>query len=150
MRIIIVEDDQNKLKQLESLIRKHRPSTAIIVCRSYQSGLSTIISDAADLILLDMSMPTYDQSPNEAGGRKRPFAGKEILRQMARRRISSPVLVITQFTRFGDGDDAISLEELVRDLESEQYGNYLGTISYSAEVANWEAELLAVLNGEEI
>lgn len=146
MKIIIIEDDQNKLKQIEAFIKKHRPFTIISVCRSYQSGLSTVLTEPADLIILDMSMPTYDQSPHENGGRKRPFAGKDILRQMMRREIASPVVIVTQFTRFGEESEAISLDELRQELSHAHYPNYIETIYYSAEAANWEQSLLSVLD----
>lgn len=145
MRILLIEDDQNKLKQLEHFILRQAPTAHISVRRSYQSGLEAVMASSFDLVLLDMSLPTYDQSPNEAGGRKRPFAGKEILRQMNRKHILSSVVVITQFTRFGEESETISLSQLRSDLGSAGYEIYRGTIYYSAEAANWESELREVL-----
>jgi DNA-binding NarL/FixJ family response regulator len=145
MKIILVEDDPNKLKQLWEFISRSTQGAHIVVRRSYQSGLSEILNSTADLVLLDMSMPTYDQSPTESGGRKRPFAGREILRKMNRHGKDFPVLIITQFTRFGDGPHAISLEELTTELEQLGYQNYLGTIYYSSDAANWEEKLLSAL-----
>ena len=148
MRILIVEDDQNKLKQLSSFIQKHRPQSDLVFQRAYQSGLAAVLSEAFDLVILDMSMPTYDQSPSETGGRQRAFAGKEILRQMQRKGIKAPVIVVTQFTRFGEGEEAISLTELVRELKGANFPNYRATIYYSPEAANWETELLKCLRSE--
>jgi DNA-binding response OmpR family regulator len=149
MKIILVEDDQNKLKQLQDFINRSVLHANISVRKSYQSGLSEILNSSADLVLLDMSMPTYDQTPTEPGGRNRAFAGKEILRKMNKRGKRFPVIIVTQFTRFGDGDQAISLEELKNDLEQLGYENYLGTIYYSAEASNWESELFTVLKDAE-
>ena len=149
MKIVLVEDDQNKLKQLQDFIARSAGGAEIVVRRSYQSGLSEILENSADLVILDMSMPTYDQTPTEPGGRKRPFAGREILRKMNKHGKRFPVVIITQFTRFGDGDQAISLEELTADLEGLGYENYLGTVYYSAEAANWEAKLFAILKDTE-
>ena len=145
MKILIVEDDPNKLKQLKDFLGDECPSDEIAVCRSYQSGLRGILAGASVLILLDMSMPTYDQSTTEGGGRKRHFAGREILRKMNRKGISSPVVIVTQFTRFGE-DGTISLDELMDELDSFGYRNYLGTIFYSAEAANWKEKLRRVLS----
>lgn len=145
MNILIIEDDQNKLKQLQSFIQKERPDAAVNVRRSYQSGLSEIVGGGHDLIILDVSMTTYDQSPTESGGRKRPFAGREILRHMSRKGIATPVVVVTQFPRFGEGDESMSLKELVAQLEQSAFSNYLGTIYYSAEEANWENKMREIL-----
>jgi CheY-like chemotaxis protein len=145
MNILIIEDDQNKLKQLHSFIERERNDAQVEVRRSYQSGLAAIIEGGHDLVILDVSMTTYDQSPTESGGRKRPFAGREILRHMSRRNIETPVVVVTQFPRFGEGDESMSLKELMAQLEQSAFSNYLGTIYYSAEEANWESKMREIL-----
>ncbi|MES2658026.1 MAG: response regulator [Verrucomicrobiota bacterium] len=145
MKILLVEDDNNKLKQLGDFIAREKPEATIEIRKSYQSGLSAVLDGSSDLVLLDMSMPTYDQSPTEGGGRKRHFAGREILRKMNRKCVISPVVIITQFTRFGE-DGAISLEEVTEELDALGYENYLGTVFYSAEAANWQETLRHILN----
>src|SRR5688572_11886351 len=109
MKILIVEDDENKRNQLINFIKDEFPETDIKTAKSMQSGLRTIINEKFDLVLLDMTMPTFDIDVNEVtGGRPQPYAGREILRQMRRRNLETPVLVITQFDRFGDTSNSIT------------------------------------------
>jgi CheY-like chemotaxis protein len=142
MRILIVEDDQNKLKQLASFIMDRWPDFEITERRSYRSGLAEIVSNHYDLILLDMSMPTFDKTPEESGGRTRIFAGREILWQMAKRDIRTATMIVTQFESFGEGVDQMSLSELEKDLETAFSTSYLATVYYNAAHENWKEALV--------
>lgn len=141
MKILVIEDDQNKLKQLSAYIRGRWAHCSITERRSYHSGLEAIKNDTYSLILLDMSMPTYDITPREPGGRPRIFAGSEILRQMERKKISAPVIIVTQFETFGEADKRISLAELQNQLSSQFPQNYIGTVYYNAAHDNWKKDL---------
>lgn len=142
MNILIVEDDQNKLAQLTSFI-SNRQHTASIESRcSYNSALARLLKPPSfDLILLDMSMPTFDKTLAESGGRHRPYGGKDILRKLQRNGVKTPVVVVTQFTHFGEGKTCISLDVLKQQLAEEGFDNYRETIFYSAEGTTWESEL---------
>ncbi|MBB5034486.1 response regulator [Prosthecobacter vanneervenii] len=142
MKILIVEDDQNKLAQLRSFILQHTPSIFIESCCSYRSALARLLEEEPfDLILLDMSMPTFDKSPSESGGRNRPFGGKDILRKLKHKGVKTPVVVVTQFTHFGEGKSCISLDVLKQQLAEEGFENYQTTIFYNAQGTTWEVEL---------
>lgn len=86
MKILIIEDDKNKLKQVTSFLRKIYINTEIIERYSYNSGIRELLTGSRfDLLLLDMSMPTFDITSVESGGRPKPFAGKEILRKLKKK-----------------------------------------------------------------
>lgn len=111
----------------------------IVEKHSYNSGLRAIIGEEFDLLLLDMSIPTYDISLEETGGRTRPFGGKDILEQIQRKKISCKVIVITQFEIFGE--KRINLEQLKKELSVEFTNNYLGTVYYNPSSDIWTREL---------
>lgn len=141
MNILIIEDDENKQEQIKNLVNQVINSCVISLAESYNSGLNSIIDNPPTLILLDMTMPTYDINSSEDGGRPQHYAGREILRQMDRRNIKIPVIVITQFDVFGDGPESMSREELDKQLEKDHPKNYKGTIYYNAASNTWKAEL---------
>ncbi|PEZ66761.1 response regulator [Bacillus anthracis] len=145
MKILIIEDDQNKRKQLVQYLSEIL-SNPIIECRlSYKSGLKEIINNKYNLIILDMSMPTFDITTTESGGKPLPFAGKEILRQMKRRSIKIPTIVVTQFEKFGDYEKSLNLEELRCELEEEYLGIYIDTVYYNPASSSWRKFLLEKL-----
>lgn len=141
MKILIIEDDQNKQEQLASFVSAVFGAQEIGRARSYRNGLASVLDGHWDLVLLDMQLPTYDKSPRESGGRQRPFAGEQILRKMALSAVTTPAIIVTQFEKFGDLGDAISLPQLVQRLERADYPNYKGTVYYHAKISDWKANL---------
>lgn len=146
MNILIVEDDENKLKQvMEYLNNIVGTNNSIIVKKSYQSGIKEILSGNYHFIILDMSLPTFDILPGGNGGRFRSYAGVDILDEIKRNNLSSRSVVLTQFDVFGEGENRTTLKELVNILEESYPENYLGTVYYNASQSNWKEELLQIL-----
>ncbi len=145
IRIMIVEDDDNKRRQITHVIADAFPLASIRTARSYQGGLRAIVGGDIDVVLLDMSMPSFDVTTEDDGGRSQAFAGREILRQMERRKIAVPVIVVTQFDRFGEGDDILTLSELDAQLEQSHSRNYRGAIYYDVAVDVWKHELVQAI-----
>jgi CheY-like chemotaxis protein len=145
MRILIVEDDPNKLAQVTEQIRLSCPDARIVERRSYQSGLKEILNNGADWFVLDMTLPTFDITATERGGRTRPFAGRELLREMKRRGITGRVIIVTQFESFGDGEGKMTLKELQVELTSTYPDTYLLTVYYHPAQSEWRQLLAAAL-----
>lgn len=79
MRILIIEDDSNKRRRIADEIRKIRKDVHLSEARSYQNGVRELMSNQFDFLLLDMSLPIYDISPDEDGFQVDPFSGRNIL-----------------------------------------------------------------------
>jgi CheY-like chemotaxis protein len=153
MRILIIEDDENKRKQLEGFLTGIVSECSIDICESYNSGLRSVLSnEVPDIVVLDMTMPTYDIGLDEDGGRPQHYAGRAILRQMKRHAVTIPVVVVTQFDIFGEGEERMTREELDAQLRRDHSDVYLGTVYYNAAVDGWKNSLgsiiLTVKNGK--
>jgi chemotaxis response regulator CheB len=144
MRILVVEDDDHKRADLEAFISGKYSVTELLVARSFQSGIRSIIENKPDFIFLDMTMRNFDRTLSEDGGRPHPFAGREILRQMQRSGISTPVLIVTHFDRFGEEANYITLQELTEEL-SERFPNYIGTVQYKSNVDDWKPAIIKII-----
>lgn len=145
MRLLIVEDDEFKLTQLEQFVATCFNGCEIISQRSFQSGLRSAIQDAPDVTILDMNLPNYDLSSRESGYMIRPFAGRDILRELRRRQSTSKVIVVTQFDKFGEGDDTTTLNEIRETLREEFPSIYRGTVYYHPAREDWKDELKELL-----
>jgi CheY-like chemotaxis protein len=141
MRALLVEDDENKRAQILRLVREGWPEAEIETAGSYRGGLDRIQNRQFDLVLLDMTMPTYDIDFDEEGGRPRAFAGRDILRQMERRGIAAPVVVVTQFDKFGEGGETKTRDQLDRELAAAHPSNYRGMVYYNTALEGWKEEL---------
>lgn len=146
MKILVVEDDENKREQLVSFLKMEFSGLNCIEAKSYQSGLKELISTTFDIVFLDMTMPTFDRSPAEPGGRIRPFAGREILAQLSRRGIQQRIVVFTMFEVLGEGESQVTSLELDDQLRSHYPKIYYGLIYYDTALNGWKSKVKDALN----
>jgi len=145
MRILVVDDDENKLRHMLALLKDSFQDYEVEDRRSYQSGMKALLTNPPDLLVLDMTMPTFDIGGREKGGRERRYAGQEILEEMDRKEIAVPVIIVTQFEQFGQGDDRVTLQELRVQLAASYPGHYVAIIYYQAANSKWMYELTAAI-----
>jgi CheY-like chemotaxis protein len=142
---LLVEDDQHKLDKLSAFMREGFPRNEIRVARSYQNALKVIRDWRPVLVILDMSLPTYE----DGGGRPRPFAGKELLHEVKRRSIPSIIIIVTQFESFGEGAEKKTLEQLRGELTKEYRGWYRGIVYYNPAEDGWRDALKKLIEKAE-
>ncbi len=142
MKILLVEDEENKRLQVTDLLKERFPDVVVKEARSLNTGLRQLAEENFDLIILDMNMPTFDIGLDEEGGRPQAYGGRELLRHAKRNQVATPVLVLTQFDRFGKPPDQRSIEELDAELRRYHSANYLGSIRYNVAFDSWRTELV--------
>ena len=145
MKLLLVEDDENKRIQLSQFLVEAFSGIELFTARSLQSGLRHVRRQACDLIILDMTLPNYDTSPEEPGGQMYPFGGQEFLRQMDRFDIHIPAVVVTQFETFGTPEDSMDLKELDSRLRTDHSEVYVGFVYYNAAISGWKHDLKTIL-----
>ena len=140
-RILIVEDNFKKLEKIREVLERELSTIEICEKTSYNAANKEIALNHAqyDLILLDMSMQTYDISQEETGGDAEPLAGKNILNQMYLRHIPTKVIVVTMYENFVDGTRLKMLDE---ELKSKYSENYFGYIFFSHTHTEWTEQLV--------
>ena len=145
MKILIADDDINKRERIKSfIITKFNDKFEISERHSYQSSLKCIQHELFDLVILDMTMPTYDISIEENGGRIKVFAGKEIMSKMIRRDLIMPVVVMTQFETFGE--DEVTFSALEKELKISYGEIFEEIIYYHNGLIGWQEKLENRLN----
>jgi DNA-binding NtrC family response regulator len=147
MSALIIEDDEFKTERLRSFLINEAPHLEIELARSYKSGLRALVDRPRPLVLLDMTLPTFDIQSGAHGGRPLSLAGRELLRQMKRRSITSPTAVVTGFDTFGSGLEAVTLAQLDADLREEFGTFYLGCVYFNATTDDWRDQLLELVRG---
>lgn len=141
MKVLLVEDDENKRRQVAKTIEAADSAATVTEARSLRSGLQCLENERWDFVVLDMSIPAFDITPDETGGRPQALGGRDLLRHMRRLKITSPVVVLTQFDEFGEGQRAMILDELDRLLKREHGSSYLGAIVYNVVYDQWRKAL---------
>jgi CheY-like chemotaxis protein len=139
--ILVIEDDGNKLTQLCGFLKESFQDVEIRTARSLQGGIKQVRASIPDLVVLDMTLPNFDATPDDAGGQTHNFGGKEFLKQLDRFDIKVPVVVVTQFITFGRGSQTIELGDLDKELKASFSPNYTGSVYYHASIHRWKEEL---------
>jgi len=138
---MLVEDNDHKRERVTTYIREILPSADLLEGNSYASGCQLAERDDYDLIILDISLPTYDRAAGEGGGRFRPFGGREIARKIRRRGSGAKILFVTQYQAFSDRGNSYSFEELEMRLREECGENFLALIYFDSSKSQWKSEL---------
>lgn len=134
-RILLVEDYEEKAKDIRKFLEEKFPDVKVFNCTSYNSAQEMIFEAEKeyDLILLDMSMSTFDLKDDASGGLPEPAAGQNILEGMYLRNISTPVIVVTMYNVFGRKE----LAAFDKELKDQYPDNYRSYVYYSAQKGDW-------------
>jgi hypothetical protein len=109
---------------------------------SVNSAMNALEDSLPDLLLLDMSLPTFDIGNEEAGGRPQGFGGVEILRHMTLGGITCPTIVLTGYEAFPTGvGKSVELSELKESLSNEFPGLFLGILHFNSTYDEWKNAL---------
>lgn len=146
--LLLVEDDDPKRDRIKKFLLRTMREIEIREARSVRSALRQIREHPPEILILDMSLPTFDISEIESGGRPQGFGGKEILKYLQRYDITCPAIVVTSYEAFLiDAQNYLRLEDMDRDLEDTFPTNYFGLVYYNSLYGDWEEKLTAKLKG---
>lgn len=144
--ILIVEDNSHKREKVVDYILQLLPEAEIDEAYSFSSGGKLATENSYDLILLDISLPTYDKTESDTGGRNRAFGGHEIARKIIRRKLKTNIIFITQFDSFSDQDRSHSIDSLETLLKNDCGDNYIGLVRYDSSRYSWKEKLGELLD----
>ncbi len=142
-KILLIEDLPGKAKAIIDVIKYHFPNLIIDQRTSYHTAVETVLKNYEDyfIVLLDMTMSTYDENEDETGGEPEVVAGKRILERMFMRDIPLKVKVVTMYESF----DGQRIRDLDRELKMVSPDNYDGYIFFSFDKNEWKQELEAYI-----
>jgi CheY-like chemotaxis protein len=137
-----VEDEAPKRGHIERLLQELAPGARVSLARSVNSALDVLESEPLTLLLLDMSLPTFDVGQRESGGRPQGFGGIEVLRHMVMAGIVCPTIVITGYEGFTrEGGATVDLAQLRTELNEEFAGLLRGVLHYNSTYDDWKTML---------
>lgn len=138
-RILLVEDYEEKAANIIAFLNAEFPNFEVERRTAYNSAQEEIFENPNkyDLILLDMSMTTYDLSTDASGGKPEPSAGYDILEGMYLRDITTPVIVVTMYNVFGRREMSSFHKEFLENYPQ----NYRSYVFYSSQRNDWKNDL---------
>ncbi|RTE86570.1 MULTISPECIES: response regulator [Gammaproteobacteria] len=148
MKVLMVEDDKYKSQAISKYLDSLPEHFDIDIEESLNSGLFKLEECHFDLIILDMSMPSFDISKSDpSGGAPESFAGKEFLSHMSLIGKTIPVIIVTQYDSFGPDEQQTSLNTLKKNLQIEYPQLYKASVYFSIKSDEWKRALLDALKG---
>lgn len=143
-KILLVEDLPEKAEEIKKEILGNIPNIELIEKSSYHSAIEEIYCNYNEyfLILLDISMSTFDVDIEENGGLPEALAGKRILEGMYLRDIPTKVKVVTMYESF----DGRKIQELDKELREDNPDSYDGFIFFSFKKSEWKKQLIDYIN----
>jgi CheY-like chemotaxis protein len=81
MKILLVEDDEYKIDLIVPFIKSMILDVDLTFAASVKSAKKELDNDnEIHVVLLDMTLPTFDMTAGSSGGRPQGFGGLEVLR----------------------------------------------------------------------
>lgn len=144
--IYIIEDSDLKIQKIEAfLLSNGIQEENLCIFKSYQTGTKAILNEPPSLVILDMSIPTFDKTVNSREGRLRPLGGYDIMKKISFKNIRTKVVVLTQLEFFGEGSEKKSFDQLRVKCFENFPAIFLDCIYYSPTELSWQKALLTYL-----
>jgi DNA-binding response OmpR family regulator len=145
LRVYLVEDDYLKADRLQIFIKERYQNAEINIYGSFQSGLRAIQSNPPQLVILDMTLPTFDRTGSEREGRLRPLGGFDLMKKLVLHNIEVPIVVVSQLETFGEGSDRVTFKELVNKCHREFPNIFRGAVYFNQTDSSWICELQSLI-----
>jgi len=148
MLIYVVEDDFLKANRITAYLHESIPDVEVRIMGSFQSGLRAIQQLTPDLVILDMTLPTFDRAGSDREGRLRPLGGYDLMRKLIHHSLCVPVVVVTQLETFGEGTDRVTFPELIDRCHRDFPTIFRGAVYFRQSDSTWQNELLKLITAE--
>lgn len=147
MILMLAEDEDSKREKIRNFLRDAFPRADLMETKSVRSTIKALRADRLpNLLILDMSLPTFDIAAGEPGGRPQGFGGIEVVRHLERDGTNIPFIVVTQHPAIPKDGKMIELAGMEEMVRRESPRCFRGLIYYSALSGNWQSELLIMMN----
>lgn len=147
IRILIVEDEDPKRAHLQGFLESLGIAMCISVARSVNGALDQLDIQIPDLLILDMSLPTWDIGDQEDGGRPQGFGGLEVLRQMSMEGKHCSVIVMTGYEGFTrETGKTVELAQIKTEWTEEFPTMIKGVLHFNSTYDEWKTALRSALD----
>ena len=137
MKILLVEDDEHKRNDVAGCLLSLKYDISVDYGYSVESGVQKAVDNNYDLLLLDMTIPNFDQSNGSSGGRSFKKGGELIVEELLDEEVDFRCAVITQYETFNNE----TIDEISNRLSLICGNKYFGYVMYSTMNEDWKNEL---------
>lgn len=145
--ILIVEDDPSKAEEVLGFFRQDYSHCEVVWVASYSSAIRLFKERGFDLMILDMTLPTFADEHFTVERSFEKFGGMMILRELKRKRKLLSTILFTMFDDFGNRNERIALEQISAELKDKYKDHFWGAVFYESPPGrDWVISLQKLLN----
>lgn len=141
-KLLIVEDDDHKIKSLREFLTLEYPEIAFDITHSVSSAFRRLESVEYQFAIIDMSLPSFDNDYGSSSGAPLNFGGEEIVDYIDRLNLDIKVIIFTQYPKFKGTEGELTLEDIANRLKVDYASIYLGTVYYNIASDAWKKDLM--------
>lgn len=149
MKILIADDSNLKQELIKNFLKSIIAEVEIIQTYAFNTSFLEIKKKKIDLILLDMTMPSFEKSPEKVDieNSLKTLAGQSIISKMSYRNINIPTIIVTQFEVFGRFNSITPIEEITKELMDLHPKIVKGSILFDVQTQVWQEQLQHMIKG---
>jgi len=148
MNILIIEDDDLKFGMVSDFLKSVIKLANVVRASSYQAGIESLVSGEFNIVVLDMTLPVSDLISSPVGTDFLTFGGELVLRECARRKVKTRIMVVTQYNTFVRDNKEVSFDELRDEIIHKYADLVLGCVRLERATDNWKSEIQKILVNE--
>ncbi|WP_458436124.1 response regulator [Methylorubrum extorquens] len=141
IRVLLVEDDEFKASDISKSLEETLQSYELGRASSVTSALRSISYTQFDLIVLDMSLPTFDLSGPGGGGSPQGQGGIEVMRLARRLKARSKIIVVTQYPDIELDGKQLHLSDAAAALSKKFELDVIACLPYQFDATQWRVLL---------
>ncbi len=139
--VLLVEDDNFKSDEIQTLFIALNPSYEIRLAKSVSSAISAIKEQQFDLIVLDMALPSHTVTPGAGAPLSLLTGGLEVLFELQSLDRPDPCVIVTQYPEIEICGSFYALAEASKAIEQNYDIHVLGCVEYTDTSTQWRVTL---------
>jgi CheY-like chemotaxis protein len=144
-RVLIVEDIETKRLSIQEVVESVVVPVEVHFAASVKSAIKLLEEESYSLILLDMSLPTFDLTTSEGGGTPRPRGGMELFAHLGGAGLEVPVIVVSAYGALEERGSMVSLEEISARLRRDYPELFRGSVLFDSVYTVWADQLTSLI-----
>lgn len=134
MKVLIIEDNAIKAQDIHRCLQAHYPNVDIDTASAYASGLRKVYRGNYDVVVIDNSLPHYENEPLNI----QPDMARIILEEFLDLEIAPKSVICSAFE---PGEKEVYFQNLVF-----QYDFCIGFVRYDGCSFDWENRLISLID----
>ncbi|KSV83801.1 hypothetical protein N183_38050 [Sinorhizobium sp. Sb3] len=144
-RILIVEDDPFKYRELASAVTEQTPDVEVMTASSVREAVASLGDDPFDCVLLDIALPSHDLQKGQGAPTSLPSGGLEILMELNYAGRKDPIVIVTQYPEVEIEGRLYPLSRVRKKITDLMQVNLVGVIQFDRLSGAWRGQLASIM-----